>query len=208
MPETFRTSVITVVDNQSYREDLTSTGTVLVQVSPSIPAAKPGQLTTRTDANTGTLTMESGHGISTGQTIIIFWSGGGRRSIVGTVSGDSVPFDNGSGDDLPANLTEITASITTTVLGLGGSLFAAESPELMGVAVKCLVGAYAGFYDTTTALIHEAFVDAGVGWSWNAASGEANPLNAAAGGAIEEIRFAQADDTAARTITVGTVADL
>lgn len=74
--------------------------------------AKEGVLTTRTDANTGTLTMSPSHGITTGARLDLYWDGGQRRGItVGTVSGNSVPIDLGSGDDLPDADTAITAMV-------------------------------------------------------------------------------------------------
>ena len=77
-----------------------------------VPAAKPGELTTRTDNDTGTLTMESGHGIITGDRLDLYWDGGCRRGItVGTVAGLSVPIDLGAGDNLPLVNTEITAMV-------------------------------------------------------------------------------------------------
>jgi hypothetical protein len=81
----------------------------------TVAAAKVGQLTTRTDNETGTLTMSSGHGITTGQIIDLYWDGGSRRGItVGTVATNSVPIgadDSGEGDNLPTNLTAITACV-------------------------------------------------------------------------------------------------
>ncbi|MBK9128182.1 MAG: hypothetical protein IPM13_10320 [Phycisphaerales bacterium] len=63
---------------------------------------KRGTLTTRTSDTAGTLTMESGHGIATGNTIHVYWDGGKRIGVtVGTVSGTSVPISGGSGDNLP-----------------------------------------------------------------------------------------------------------
>ncbi len=80
----------------------------------AVPHGWAGQLTTRTDNETGTLTMEAGHGITTGMIIDLYWEGGSRRKItVGTVSVNSVPIgaDNvGIGSNLPTNLTNIVAS--------------------------------------------------------------------------------------------------
>lgn len=90
----------------------TLTGDNLVTFSKSLSAAKVGQLTTRTDANTGTLTMASGHGITTAAKVCVFWDGGMRYNVtVGTVSGLSVPIDLGGGVDLPANLTAVTVMV-------------------------------------------------------------------------------------------------
>src|SRR5688572_5549257 len=78
----------------------------------TMAVAKIGSLSTRTDANTGVLTMNSGHGITTGQRLDLYWSGGQRRGmVVGTVSVDSVPIDLGAGTDLPAQGTAITAQV-------------------------------------------------------------------------------------------------
>lgn len=81
----------------------------------SVPAGKVGQLTTRTDNETGTLTMDTGHGITTGAVIDLYWDGGARYGItVGTVSVDSVPIgadNSGTGSNLPTNLTDIVASV-------------------------------------------------------------------------------------------------
>ena len=81
----------------------------------ALPVAKVGQLTTRTDDETGTLTMAADHGIQTADVIDIYWATGSRRNVlVGTVSVNSVPIgaDNaGDGDVLPTNLTAITAAV-------------------------------------------------------------------------------------------------
>ncbi len=80
----------------------------------SIPAGKAGTLSTRTDNETGTLTLGSGHGIVTGQIIDLYWATGARYGItVGTVSGSSVPIgadNSGSGSNLPTAATAIVAS--------------------------------------------------------------------------------------------------
>lgn len=78
-----------------------------------LPAAKVGQLTTRTNNTEGELTMAGGHGITTGDRLDLYWSGGSRRGItVGTVATNAVPLtDSGSGDNLPTNMTAITAMV-------------------------------------------------------------------------------------------------
>lgn len=75
----------------------------------SIPAAKTGTLTVRTDADTGSITGQSGHGIITGDKISIFWDTGFRYNVtVGTVSTNVIPIDLGDGDDLPIATTALT----------------------------------------------------------------------------------------------------
>ena len=68
----------------------------------------------RTNDTTGTLTLSTGHGITTGAIINITWSGGSRQYVtVGTVSTNSVPISAGIGNPLPAANTVITIGMTT-----------------------------------------------------------------------------------------------
>lgn len=88
----------------------------------AVPAGKAGTLTTRTDNETGTLTLEANHGITTGSTIDLYWDGGARYTItVGTVSGTSVPIgadNSGEGDNLPTQDTEVVASARSSFITL------------------------------------------------------------------------------------------
>lgn len=90
----------------------TGDGGSVVEIS--VAKGYAGTLSTRTDDETGTLTLGAGHAITTGQIIDLYWSGGARFAIlVGTVSGTSVPIgadDSGTGDVLPAESTAVVAS--------------------------------------------------------------------------------------------------
>lgn len=81
----------------------------------AVAAAFTGTLTTRTDNTTGTLTMgSSGHGITTSAIFDLYWSGGSQYNITaGTVSGTSIPFSLGSGDNLPTAASTISATVRT-----------------------------------------------------------------------------------------------
>lgn len=85
-----------------------------------VPAGKAGTLSTRTDDDTGILTLATGHGITTGAIIDLYWAGGIRRGVtVGTVAGDSVPFGaaggEGVGDVLPVVATAVVACVRQLV---------------------------------------------------------------------------------------------
>ena len=85
-----------------------------VTADPTILAAQPAVLTTHTTNTTGTLTMtNSSHGISTGQRIDIFWTGGQcYGAVAGTVSGTTVPIASVSGgSNLPSSSTPVTVGI-------------------------------------------------------------------------------------------------
>lgn len=108
----------------SERHGITSRSTATLSadkeggVSKSIPAAKEGDLTTRTDDDTGSLTMDPGHGITTAAKLDLYWTDpttGAQMSrvnmTVGTVATNVVPIDGGSGDVLPAAATAIRAMV-------------------------------------------------------------------------------------------------
>jgi hypothetical protein len=89
----------------------------------AIDPAWAGALTTRTDDNTGTITItDPAHTITTGAKLDIYWADGSRYQVtVGTVSGVSVPIDLGAGDNLPVANTALTAMVpnseTTAITG-------------------------------------------------------------------------------------------
>ncbi len=69
-----------------------------------------GTLSTRTDADTGIATLASGHGITTNDTVDVFWNAGQIYAMTVTASASTtIGIDGGSGDDLP---------IATTVIGI------------------------------------------------------------------------------------------
>lgn len=84
-------------------------------VDVTIPIAHAGVLTTRTDNETGSITMDAGgHGITTGQIIDLYWATGARYAIlVGTVSGTTVPIgadNSGNGNNLPTAATAVVVA--------------------------------------------------------------------------------------------------
>lgn len=194
MPEVAAARIILDYGGQSYLQAETPAAAAAVELSPSIPAAKIGQLTTRTDTNTGVLTMSGGHGITTGQKLDLFWDGGSRHGMtVGTVSTNSVPIDLGSGDDLPTNLTNITAMVPVSyellLTGNNAIAIGAYSPK----------AGYVAFVDDGPADIAAAVyqLDADQGKSWFSGNGVTNPLASAA---VTAVHFSHGDSTSAQTM--------
>ncbi len=185
---------------KAYSENRTLTNDGPVGKEISVAAAKVGALTTRTDANTGTLTMAASHGIVTGDRIAIFWNIGGvigcRRGVeVGTVATNSVPFDNGTGDDLPADESAITACVEVE-----------EPVAIDGDDFNLLVayGEGKGSFSLCGADDVEDF-----GWhfplgaqtyEWYTNCGYANPI---VGDVITKVFFANGDSSAAKTFRIG-----
>jgi len=75
---------------------------------PATAAAKSGTLTTRTDDDTGVATLATGHAITTGMVVDVYWTGGVRYGMDATVSGLAVTVDGGAGDNLPAQDDPVT----------------------------------------------------------------------------------------------------
>lgn len=93
----------------------TVTGEARRSANPTIAATKTGTLSTRGSDTAGTLTMESGHGITTGARIDIYWDTVGSGNYVtsctvGTVAGLSVPFTTAVGV-LPIATTAVRACV-------------------------------------------------------------------------------------------------
>jgi len=97
----------------SFPESRTITGDGQIVHDVAVPAAQEGELTTRSSASVGEVTLDdSAHTITTGVRINLFWVGGSRRDVlVGTVAGAAVPFTLGLGDDLPSSSTAIFVSL-------------------------------------------------------------------------------------------------
>lgn len=74
----------------------------LVAVTPSIPAAQPLTSWVKTDANTAAGNLPNGHGLTSG-VYNVYWTGGSRLGVTGTVATNALSLDGGSGDDFPAS---------------------------------------------------------------------------------------------------------
>lgn len=187
----------------SYQQaPLVVTGTNLGTVGPVTPlaVAKTGTLSTRASATAGTLTMAGGHGITTAARLDIYWSGGARRGVtVGTVSGNSVPFTLGAGDDLPAQDAAVTAMVPESYsLVVTGDDVTLANVFNAGACPCSFVFAEAD--DSTvfgvTVNNRETPNGTGDGWSWTDADDTTNPFD---GGAITQIFMSHGSSTATQT---------
>lgn len=141
--------------------------------NPSVPTGIAGTLTTMSTSTTGSLTMPAGHGITTGQRIDIYWTGGScYGAVVGTVATNVVPIASVSGG------TALPASGTAVVVGI-----VVSAPfELVGDNVQALilnVGSLSGYIviSTNSVDLLAEFIIAGNGYSWNGIG--TNPLGSA-----------------------------
>lgn len=172
-------------------------GDAYVGGSPTIPRAKTGTLSTRTDNDTGVLTLETSHGVTTGEAnkIDVYWNGGKRIGMtVGTVSGNSVPIDGGTGDNLPVVDTEITAMVPELIP------FSLDGDECLILAANGETRGTIQLFDDDSPAVKQLQIDiesASNGYIWNNESGVTNPI---AGDIIVYGLFSHDDGVYARTI--------
>lgn len=159
----------------------------VTKVEKSLAAAKTGTLSVRTDNDTGTLTMDPGHGILTGDKVDIYWSGGSRRGVtVGTVATNSVPIDLGAGDNLPAAATAVTVMVQNSeTVSITGA-------NVVAIAFKCAGKATLQITQSNDTEIFGTTVSAGGSYIWTVGSGVTNPVT---GQTIGKVKITHGDST-------------
>lgn len=158
----------------------------------SVAAAKTGTLSVRGGNTTGTIALATGHGLATG-TFDIYWNGGSRRGVTGTVTGDNMALTGGAGDNLPLLTTPMTvstplegefaviaANLLTLVVAPGNSQNFAMWAVFLDDADAVVVAVYAG-----------SSVDAYV---WDSDNGATTPFASD----IAKVRLSHGDSTSAR----------
>jgi len=174
----------------SMSDSVNLTDSIGVQANPTIPAAQPAILSTRTDNTDGTLTMSNiGHGINTGQRFDLYWVGGHCYGVVaGTVSGTSIPFTGVSGGaSLPPQGTAVSVGICVS------SAFALTGDNLTALACLAPRDGYFVFNNGTTD-VYGVFVTGGRVHAWRLGDSYSNPL---AGALPTKVFMSHSDQSAA-----------
>lgn len=163
----------------SFRRAVTVSSDGAVVKNPTLAAAKTGSLSTRSSNSAGTLTMASGHGITTGARLDLYWTKtdgtqGRRYGItVGTVATNSVPISGGAGDNLPAQDTAITAMVPQL------ETFAVTASDMVGLFVGCGGPATAVFRQSDTTLVAAVAANGPTSASvWESTDGATTPFGA------------------------------
>jgi hypothetical protein len=144
-----------------------------------LPVGKAGTLTTRTDTNTGTVTMgDAGHGFLTGDKVDVYWEGGVQYDVtVGTVVGVSVPIDLGSGDDLPSTSTPVVVSKRTQInLDIDGDSLVLLAVKQKYNANTVTADSHVDFQDSGSSQIAEVDLEPNGPQVWDIDGGSANPF--------------------------------
>lgn len=146
--------------------------------NPVLAPAKIGALTTRSSATAGTLTMNTGHGITNGR-LDIYWTNadgttGRRWGATATVTGDSVAFTGGSGDNLPT-LVGGTYAITAMVPQL--EAFAYLRTNIVAFFASCQYPATVVVRNSVPAeLVAAQITGASGAYMWDSANGVSTPF--------------------------------
>lgn len=174
---------------------LAKTATGSIAQSQALAAAKTGSLTTRTLDTAGELTMTTGHGITDGARIAIFWSGGcAYLGTVGTVVGNAVPFTGAAGDNLPVEDTAVTVQVMTPLdVDFDGDKaeIVAASFRRRGVVV---------FGDSGDAVLDAGDIAAGEGYVYVSGLSQSNPL---AGNPVDQVWVASGDSDDTNAFVLG-----
>ena len=195
------------VGSVTINKTLTRTGDGELAVDPSLPVAQAGTLSTRTDDDTGTITMDSGgHTIATGNTVDVYWNGGVQYGVtVGTVSGTSVPIDAGSGDNLPTQDTAVTVVAQTSVTcSIDGDNAKIVAVYLEPSSSTDTTAAHVDMQDSGGNTIEEIDLVAGVPRVYDITGGDTNVFT---GNPITSVKASQAGTDVARTLKIVTVYD-
>jgi hypothetical protein len=170
---TFNRSIQIGGSNSTFNLSITGEGGV--SANPTVAAAKPGVLTVRTSATVGSLTMETGHGIITGQRFDMYWTkadgtiGHCYGCIAGTVAGLVVPIASTvGGDAFPV------AGYAVRIGIINEAKFVADGDEVLAIIAMLGVGTsggYAVFQQADDTHIHAAFIDPTHPYNWATGDG-------------------------------------
>lgn len=186
------------INGVRYEQASTITSDSTELKSASVPAAKSGSVTTRTDDNTGVITMSAGHGFTTGQKVDVFWTGGSRRGMDATVATNAVTVDGGNGDVLPALSTAITAMVPTSV----PMAFAGDDLDALSVGCPTAVSGWAVFKNSGGTVLASYQIPSGTrAKTWATGLGITNPL---AGATVATVEFSHGA-TSAQEMTASVV---
>ncbi len=174
-----------------------------------LPAAKTATAWTQTDADTGVATLSSGHGLTTGQEVDVYWSGGVRYGCSISVSGDDVTIDGGAGDDFPASGTDvIVAPLVYVDTDFDGDDLG-DADTLKGLIA--IFGKYRCHWHFKTSeasgvsgSLMARELQAGEAWSWVSGQGQDNPLT---GVPVDRICVSNGDGTYANELKLVVLRD-
>ncbi len=162
-------TVSSTIGGIAFSGRLARSGETPVASQLTLPAAKTGTLSTRTDANTGIVTAQAGHGFITGDVIDVYWAAGLHSSMTATVSGNAITLDGGEGDDLPNTATAVT-------LGKRVAIQDGFDGDLLKMLVVTLGAKGSVRFQDDTVPVLSVNIAAGEAYAWTSDGPAVNPL--------------------------------
>lgn len=131
------------IGGKTYQEVINYNADNMKSVNRSLVSALPCQLTTRTDNDTGILTLATGHGITAADFIGFAWLVGStwtyRYNVdITAAGGTTLGIDIGNGTNLPANLTSGFVMIRQREEMIVNQLPSTWKAMLFGSTKECL----------------------------------------------------------------------
>jgi hypothetical protein len=143
----------------------------------SLPVGKAVTDWVKTDANTAACNLAGGHGQTNGK-FDVYWSGGVRYGVDGTIVTNALALDGGAGDDFPASATAdvVVCKQVPIVCNIDG-----DNIQVIGVFLKNDLDsdgvAHVDFQDSGNATIAQLDLVAGsVAHTYQIALGATNPF--------------------------------
>lgn len=182
----------------------TADGSIGIEATIPVAAAVGGWV--KTDADTADGTLTGGHGLTTG-TFDVYWTGGQRLAVPGTITVNAIALDGGTGTDFPATAT------STVVISKHMSINAAidgDALKILGISLEysdpnsTAVG-HALFEDSANDDIANIDLDANVPLVYDIEGGVTNPFT---GDPITEVLATHSNTSAAATLKIVGVQDV
>jgi hypothetical protein len=161
-------------------------------VTTILPVGWAGVLT-RSDADTGVITLGAGHSVINGK-VDVHWEGGCRYNMDGTVTDtNTLTVDGGAGDDLPATAVTPVVSQNPSILDL---TFDGDNLSLIGVGASRQTQVC---FMASTAVLKSVFLIDNAAWGWADAMGGSNPLT---GSAVTSVKASNGSSTLTNTVKI------
>jgi hypothetical protein len=197
-------NIVASIAGLSIQASRTRTASGQISHEVTIPAAKTGTLTTRTDDDEGIFTLAAGHGLVVDDVIDVYWAGGIRYGMkVSAVNGNDVTAGGvggpGAGDVLPDQGTAVTVSKQVTV----DTDFDGDKLEMIVVANTAQANtkrAHFDFQDSGGLSLKAQELAGADPWDWSADTSIANPL---AGNPVDRVKLSNGDSAAAAQVKIG-----
>jgi len=147
----------------------------------TVPAAKAGTLTTRTDNDTGIVTVASGHGITTSDKIDLYDASGviiRKDQDVTATTATTISIDAGTGSNLPAATTAVRVAKRKVIDPV---FFDASGMQIFGIELKvpgATTKGRANFLSAVPASVGDLSLTANSGTIRNVAAGDTAPISA------------------------------